>query len=265
MRYIYDHDLHIHSGISVCSSDEAQSAERILQYALENGLKKICVTDHFWDDAIPCGSSWYHKQNYAWIERILPLPKSDKVEFLFGAETEMDKHLTIGMGKEYYDKFAFIIVPTTHLNNVGFGLTDEEGASVEGRVQAWLRKVDGLLSADLPFHKVGAAHLACGLIAPKREDVRAVLETLPETELRRLFTRASDIGIGIELNSYDMDFAERVGKRVQEICGEIAANYGGRVEINWNMSTGPVINDNNIIPISRQGLISQSWLNQNYN
>ena len=25
------------------------------------------------------------------------------------------------------------------------------------------------------------------------------------------------------------------------------------------------INDNNIIPISRQGLISQSWLNQNYN
>ena len=100
MKYIYDHDLHIHSQISVCSNHPGQTAECILNYALENGLKKICVTDHFWDDAVPGASDWYKKQNYQWIERILPLPKSDKVEFLFGAETEMDKHLTIGMGKE---------------------------------------------------------------------------------------------------------------------------------------------------------------------
>ena len=151
MRYVYDHDLHIHSQISVCSSNPEQTAERILQYALDNGLKKIAVTDHFWDDSIPCGSTWYHKQNYEWIERILPLPKSDRVEFLFGAETEMDKQLTIGMGKAYYDKFDFIIVPTTHLNNVGFGLTEEEGKSVEGRANAWLRKLEGLLSSELPF------------------------------------------------------------------------------------------------------------------
>ena len=98
MRYVYDHDLHIHSQISVCSNHPEQTAERILQYALENGLRKICVTDHFWDASIPCGSAWYRKQNYEWIARILPLPKSDKVEFLFGAETEMDKQLTIGMG-----------------------------------------------------------------------------------------------------------------------------------------------------------------------
>ena len=225
MKYIYDHDLHIHSQISVCSSHPGQTAECILNYALENGLKKICVTDHFWDDAIPCGSEWYHKQNYAWIERILPLPKADGVKFLFGAETEMDKHLTIGMGKEYYDKFDFIIVPTTHLNNVGFGLTVEEGESVEGRVQAWLRKVDGLLSADLPFHKVGAAHLACGLIAPKHEDVLAVLESLPEAELRRLFKRAEEVGIGIELNSYDMDFAENEASTFLRVF-EIAKSCG---------------------------------------
>jgi hypothetical protein len=33
MRYKIDHDFHIHSGLSSCSSDENQNAERILKYA----------------------------------------------------------------------------------------------------------------------------------------------------------------------------------------------------------------------------------------
>ena len=77
----------------------------------------------------------------------------------------------------------------------------------------------------LPFHKVGAAHLACGLIAPKRADVLAVLEGLPETELRRLFTRAAEVGIGIELNSDDMNFAESEAATVLRIF-EIAKSCG---------------------------------------
>ena len=225
MRYVYDHDIHIHSQISLCSSDPGQTAERILQYALENGLKKICVTDHFWDDEIPGASDWYKKQNYDRIQRILPLPVSDKVQFLFGAETEMDKHLTIGLGRKYYDKFDFIVVPTTHLNNPGFGLTEEEAASVEGRAAAWMRKLNALLYSDMPFYKTGAAHLACNLIAPKREDVLAVLDILPERELERSFRRAADIGIGIELNSSDMSFKESEAEcvlrifRIAKACG----------------------------------------------
>ena len=38
MKYIYDHDLHIHSKISACSNDPEQTCERILQYAKENNL-----------------------------------------------------------------------------------------------------------------------------------------------------------------------------------------------------------------------------------
>lgn len=33
MRYIYNHDLHIHSQLSLCSSDPEQNNERIVQYA----------------------------------------------------------------------------------------------------------------------------------------------------------------------------------------------------------------------------------------
>ncbi|HHW30734.1 MAG TPA: amidohydrolase [Clostridiaceae bacterium] len=51
----------------------------------------------------------------------------------------------------------------------------------------------------------------------------------------------------ISFRFFDMDFADRVGKRVKEICTDIAKKYGGNVEIIWNMSTGPVRNDEKIL------------------
>ncbi|MBQ9543675.1 MAG: PHP domain-containing protein, partial [Clostridia bacterium] len=47
--YAVDHDLHIHSQLSSCSSDPELTPERILAYAEQFGLKTVCVTDHFWD------------------------------------------------------------------------------------------------------------------------------------------------------------------------------------------------------------------------
>ena len=86
MRYKIDHDLHIHSKLSSCSRDPGQTTEAILRYAEENGLKKICITDHYWDEKVPGASSWYAPQNTTHIRESLPLPKSDKVEFLFACE-----------------------------------------------------------------------------------------------------------------------------------------------------------------------------------
>ena len=90
-------DLHIHSNISTCSRDPLQTAERILQYAVENGLDTICLTDHFWDENVPGPIPWYEKQNYAWIAQALPLPQAEGVRFLFGCETELRKDLTLGI------------------------------------------------------------------------------------------------------------------------------------------------------------------------
>ena len=151
MRYVFDHDYHIHSKLSTCSRDEAQNAERILQYALDNGLKRICVTDHFWDSEVAGASDWYKPQNFEHITKILPLPKADGVDFMFGAETEMDKSFTIGATAKSIDKLDFIIVPTTHLNNVGFGIDEELAKSPEGRAKTWLLKVNALLDKKLPF------------------------------------------------------------------------------------------------------------------
>ena len=52
MRYVIDHDFHIHSTLSPCCKTEEQTPERILQYAQDKGLHTICMTNHFWDETV---------------------------------------------------------------------------------------------------------------------------------------------------------------------------------------------------------------------
>jgi amidohydrolase len=51
----------------------------------------------------------------------------------------------------------------------------------------------------------------------------------------------------ISFRFYDMDFAERVHKRTQQIIQEIADKFGGRAELEWNMSCPPVLNDRSLV------------------
>ena len=126
MKYIIDQDLHIHSFLSTCSRNPKQTAELLMEYAKENNLKRICVTDHYWDSEIECKSAWYRPQNFEHISRIKPLPCDDEVEFLFGCETEMDRFFTLGMPKERFDDFDFVIIPTTHMHMSGFTISTED-------------------------------------------------------------------------------------------------------------------------------------------
>ena len=226
MKFTFDHDLHIHSTLSSCSNDPEQSAERILKYAVDNGLKTICITDHFWDSRVAGASDWYAPQNFEHISKIKPLPQADGVQFLFGCETDMDKFLTVGVDAERYNDFDFVIIHTTHLHMTGFTLTEEDAESDARRAELWVARFDRLLDMDLPFHKIGIAHLACSLIRPKDRDAfLRVLDMIPEDEMRRVFTRAANAGCGIELNHSDMSFkdgeADRVLRmfRIAKECG----------------------------------------------
>lgn len=209
MRYVFDHDYHIHSMLSSCSNDPEQSAERILRYAQANGLKTVCLTDHFWDGTVDGASDWYAPQNYAWISRAKPLPQADNVRFLFGCETDMDRHLRAGISLATLAKLDFAIIPTTHLHMTGFTLTGEDAQSLERRAELWAMRFGALLDMDLPFRKIGMAHPACPLIArSSREDYLKVLEMIPDGTMEKLFAKAAGQGIGIELNSGDMKFSD---------------------------------------------------------
>lgn len=197
MRYIADHDIHIHSGISLCSLDAAQNPANILKYGEENGFTTLCLTDHFWDETVESElNDFYIKQNLAYVEKVLPLPQSEKTRFLFGVEIDLDKNNTLGISPELYDRFDFIIIPTTHLHMNGFTVRGDE--STEERTKLWIDRFDAVLNMALPFHKVGIAHLTCSLMHTGHH--LEVLAAIPKDEYRRLFTKAARVGVGIELN-----------------------------------------------------------------
>ena len=222
MKYIVDNDLHIHSQLSSCSQDAEQNNERILRYAEENGLHTVCLTDHFWDTAVKPAFACYVGQDYEHICKAKPLPQSDKVRFLFGCETELDCELTVGVAKEKFELFDFIVIPTTHFAMPRYTITEEQSLTLENRVNAWVKRLEAVLSMPLPFEKVGLAHLVCPLLARlnfetppfPRETYLEILEMLPEEEMKRLFTKAAKLGVGIELNSDDMKFADHEANTV---------------------------------------------------
>ena len=100
MRFIVDHDLHIHSRLSSCSNDPGQTPAAILEYAKRNKLKTVALTDHCWNLDSVKPEEWYVPQNFQHICKNLPLPKAEGVEFLFGAEADMNLDGVVGFDKK---------------------------------------------------------------------------------------------------------------------------------------------------------------------
>ena len=204
MKYVLDHDYHIHSYLSQCSSDPEQSSENILKHAKSQGLKKIAMTDHFWDERVPGASEWYstyHK--FSDISRALPLPADEDVSFIFGCEADMDKNGVIGLSGEISELFDFIIVSTTHLHMKGFTVKECDYGKPDRLARLWVERLDTLLSSPLPFGKVGVAHLSTACIAPQNNLHLEALRLIPDADAHDLFARAARLGVGIELNAHD--------------------------------------------------------------
>ena len=223
MRFSFDHDYHIHSCLSSCSGDPTQTAERILSYAQKENLKKIVVTDHFWDERVPLKNMWYAPQNLAHIKEILPLPKADGVEFLFGCEGEMDEKGLLGISKECFDNFDFVVIPTTHMHMPFFEIFDDDEAQIRNRAKLWVERLDLLLDQDLPFHKIGIAHLACTLFCSRalsllsHESYARALNAIDDADLNRLFARIAQKGCGVEINASDVNYNEITKQSVLRI------------------------------------------------
>jgi len=209
MKYVFDHDFHIHSELSSCSRDPEQSTARILKYAEDEGLHTIVLADHFWDERVPGASKWYQPQDFAHISQAKPLPQSDKVRFLFGCETEFDRNMTLGCSRERMEELDFIVIPTTHFHMTGFTMTKEMLATPETRAIAWIDRLDALLSQDLPFRKIGLAHLTCPLIWSKdREKYVATVDAISVPDMHRVFAKIAKLGCGVEINTADMRYRD---------------------------------------------------------
>lgn len=202
MRYLVDHDYHLHTKLSFCSGDETQSCRRIEEYALQNGFSSVCITDHFWDEKVPLALEFpfYEGQNFAHIAQSFTyepeMPR--RVRFFFGCETEMDKNFTLGISLERIDALDFIIVPTTHFHMRGFTVPEGE-LSYDDLAELYVARLKALLAMPLPFEKIGIAHLTCPLIAQHGGHID-VLNRIPDTTFAALFAEVAVKGAGVELN-----------------------------------------------------------------
>ncbi len=205
MSLFFDHDLHIHSMLSSCSNDDRQNAKNILNYAVDNNLREICVTDHYWSESVSGASSWYMPQNYSHISKTLPLPQADGIKFHFGCETEMDKAFKLGIDDEDFDKFDFVIIPTTHLHMKGFTISYDD-MPIDKRRERYIERLRRLLEMELPFDKIGIAHLTCPLMAPESfKNHIELIEKIDDSIFAELFLKAAQLGVGIELNLGNLD------------------------------------------------------------
>lgn len=198
MRYVADHDFHIHSTVSRCCKDPLQTPERILQYAKDNGYRKICLTNHFWDEKVPSEAEWIEEHGYKYLTSVLPLPQSEGIDFLFGAEIDMDYNGVLGISPEALSELGFITVATTHMHLAG-NTVREKLTCPEEAAEIWLSKLRNLLSMSLPFHKMGIAHMTTGHIM--KEKTPEVISLLKNEDLYEVFSDCADKGIGIELNT----------------------------------------------------------------
>lgn len=197
MKYTADHDFHIHSTVSRCCHDPVQTPEAILRYAIDNNYKRICLTNHFWDETVDSEAEWIEDHSFTNVSSVLPLPQADGIEFLFGCETDMDFNNILGISPARFDCFDFVIISTTHLQLDGNTVRTEVKTPQEAAFH-WINKFESLLSKDIPFRKIGVAHLTCGHIFEKRTN--EVIAMLPDAKLYEIFKECASKGLGIELN-----------------------------------------------------------------
>lgn len=207
MKFTFDHDLHIHSKLSSCSQHPEQTTENILAYAKKNGLTTICLTDHYWDERVEGPSDWYAPQNTPHIKEALPLPQAEGIRFLFGCETDLRADMTVGISKERFEELDFVIIPTTHMHMKDFTVPEGYGGKPEMLARLWVEKLDALLAMDLPFQKIGLAHLACPLIGAGEKTLYGdTLRALSNEAMRVCFKKIADKGAGVEINKGDFNF-----------------------------------------------------------
>ncbi len=201
MRYVPDHDLHIHTHLSPCSGDPEQTTARILQYGVEHGLTHLCVTDHFWDETVPGGFGW---AGLSHTGQNLPLPQAEGLTFHFGGEADMNLAATVGLSKKTAEKLDFIAVPTTHMHIIGFPKAATLAEEMRNRREAYIARWRALLDSDLPFHKMGLAHITWAGFASRPgevwEDHMAILDAIPDDVFKELFAKTEQKGMGVELN-----------------------------------------------------------------
>ena len=187
MRFVPDHDLHIHTKLSPCSRDDRQTPEAILAYGITAGFQLLNLADHCW----PATQA-------AVLPRPDVLPQGKKCFLLHGAEVDMDMNDNLSASVEEIESLDFTVIAVNHLHLKNYCVPADFPQDAETHKKRFQERVHHLLSMDLPFHKIGLAHFTDGLVCTA-EHIKC-LDLFSENELIDIFTKVKKVGMGVELN-----------------------------------------------------------------
>jgi histidinol phosphatase-like PHP family hydrolase len=198
---LIDHDMHVHTLLSACSSDIKNIPENILKRAAEVGLKTIGFADHMWDSSIRGASSWYVPQDMNHIMQIKDMIPEDTygVKVLIGCETEYCGDGKVGISQEAAEKLDFLLVPISHVHMKGFVLPLWVD-NYKDIARIMVHRFKEVLELDLiTATTVGIPHpfLPVGYV----EHIDEVISYISDDEFIDCFGRATEAGVGIEIQS----------------------------------------------------------------
>ena len=230
MKFQVNHDLHCHSTLSSCCGDPNQTIQAIYDRAVRQGLETQCITDHLWDSAVPGPSNWYAPQNIEHVKKgkaelLAILAKRETgPRMIFSCETEYCGGGKLGLSPANFDEFDFIIIPPNHFHMVNF-TRDEAINTEEAIAELFVRRLEELIALDLPWEKVGIAHLNCSLTF-REGDPAKVFATMDEMRLKKVFSFLAARGAGIEINTSSFRDGWRQREEEQLRLFQIARDCG---------------------------------------
>ena len=210
----FDSDLHVHTFRSPCGKDEMIPGD-ILRVALDRGLDKIAITDHFY----PMTDPFELEETRQAFEEAQFLT-GNPIELFFGCEAEvMGPGRTAGSA-ELAESLDFVMAGATHFQNKG--ITDfPEGLDVVEKALYILQTFQYAVS--LPWVDV-IAHpffVHPNVLTPGAVDILENFQLRPALEI------AKENGIAMEMSRRIFHMPEQLifSARFYALCKEIGLRF----------------------------------------
>ena len=113
----------------------------------------------------------------------------------------------IGISKERLAQMDILLISLSHFHMTDFTIREADADTAEGRARVLLDKMERLLTYDLPWHKIGLAHLTGPkLSGGDAQNHCTILRLMQGERLTATFRSIAEKGIGIELNTATFRF-----------------------------------------------------------
>ena len=190
-----DHDLHCHTYLSACCSDESQIPKTLLALAEEMGLHTVGFCDHLWANPDLEPSPWYRPQDEGQVARLREqlAEVASSVRVLVGCEAETVAPGKFGITPAFAAGLDFVLLACSHNHMrdlVEQPKTDKPRDIADHLIGLFRSAVASGLATAIPH-----PFLPLGFRSLYDETIAAI----PDSAFLDAFGLAAEHGVGIEI------------------------------------------------------------------